>query len=61
MVVEKCQLDTIQCVHMAILWVSKTSRLWGNRVNAWSAKCLSSCVTKGFPKSTNFEWNISEI
>ena len=34
---------------------------WGNQVNAWPAKCLPSCVTKGFLKPTNFESNISEI
>ena len=37
------------------------SLLWGNRVNAWPAKCLQICETKGFRISTNFEWNISEI
>jgi len=37
------------------------SLLWGNIVKAWAAKYLPSCVSKAIPKTTTFEWNISEI
>ena len=61
-VVEKCQLGTIQCVNMTAFAGSQTSFRSRSSCFSGPGSTLGQCrCMKGFPTSSNFELNISEI